>query len=75
VNGRKYLTTAAIQMLDYLEGKKINYHCIKRTKHHHPYHSAQRVLNSFFKKDEKVEFESFPAQAYKELILKYNHYE
>jgi hypothetical protein len=75
VTGRKYLITAAIQMLDYLEPKNLNYFCIKRTNQNHPYHSAQRVLNSFFKKGEKIKFETFPAQAYKELILKYSQNE
>jgi hypothetical protein len=69
---RIYLTDTAVKMLDYLNEMDLNYYCIKRTQQHHPYHSAQRVLNSFFKKGEKIEFENFPAQAYKELILKYD---
>lgn len=71
VTSRSYLTTAAIQMLEYLGSRDIKYYCLKRTKKHHPYHSAQRVLNSFFKKDEKIMLESFPAHYYKEFILKY----
>lgn len=69
---RNYLTDTAVKMLDYLKEMDINYYCINRTQQHHPYHSAQRVLNSFFEKGKKIKFEEFPAQAYKDLILKYS---
>lgn len=67
-----YLLETAITMLDLLEQKQINYYCIARTQQHHPYHSSQQVINSFFKNTEAIKLQSFPAQGYKELILKYN---
>lgn len=68
---KNYLREMATEMLLYLRKKSVNYYCIKRTKQHHPYHSAQRVLNSFFKKDQKILLQDFPAQAYREFILEY----
>jgi hypothetical protein len=73
VLGRAYLKNTAIEMLKHLALKPdIKYFYIKRTQQHHPYHSAQRVINSFFKKEEKISLRSFPAQAYREFILEYN---
>lgn len=71
VMGRNYLRQTAIDMLHLLKPKQINYYCIRRTQQQHPYHSAQRVLNSFFKNSDKIILEPFPAQAYRELILEY----
>lgn len=73
VMDRAYLKKTAIKMLEQLAFKPaIKYFCIKRTQQHHPYHSAQRVLNSFFKKEDIISLRSFPAQAYREFILEYN---
>lgn len=68
---RPYLLHTAIAMLDLLAKKQINYYCTRRTQQHHPYHSSQQVINSFFKEVDTIQLEPFPAQAYKELILNY----